>query len=70
MGLVDIAEREGTNRRVADAVRLAADKLNDAIIECARAGVSVQVEVVEVGDSSDKVIRNVVQVTPLIILRY
>ncbi len=70
MGLEEVFEREIENQRLSGELRVACDRLNDAIAMCSRGGLNVEVEVIPAADAADKIIRNVVVVRPYIELRY
>jgi len=66
----EVIEREAEYQRLSNEVRVAADRLNDAIANCTRAGVVVEAEVRPLADPGDQIIRNVVEVTPYVVVRY
>lgn len=63
MNLKELNELDERNKVISHSLRLACDKLNDAIAECSRNGLAVNVEVVE-----DE--RPIVVVRPMFITYY
>ncbi len=59
-----------SHKLLADALRGKVDALNDALADCARAGMSVMVEVIDASVGSDNIVRSVVRVEPHVVLRY
>lgn len=68
MGLKEVFELEERNKALSQQLRIACDKLNDAIAGCTRSGLTVFVEVFE--DSSTPDSRPVVIVRPHVTMYY
>lgn len=70
MSITDAQQRDAEYQRVSHDLRVAADKLNDAIIMAIRSGLSVHVEVMEVSGQGESEIRPMIVVNPHLLLRF
>lgn len=70
MGLAEALEVEKDNQRLSHELRVACDRLNEAITLCVRNGLQVDVELIDVTTPDEPIMRFVVKVNPQYVIRY